>query len=74
MDFPSREELFFNDHKGDIPSMTTWLGVDRHFVFLLFCFGPCPLLFSCYLCSLFFALLLFVPLVVALLLSFVLRT
>eukprot|EP00802_Teleaulax_amphioxeia_P012857 Tamp_12902.p1 GENE.Tamp_12902~~Tamp_12902.p1 ORF type:complete len:566 (+),score=87.07 Tamp_12902:64-1698(+) len=27
MDFPSREELFFNDHKGDISSMAQWLGV-----------------------------------------------
>jgi hypothetical protein len=40
MDFPSREELFYNDHKGDIQSMSKWLGVDRHscFHFNLFFF------------------------------------
>ena len=41
MDFPSREELFYNDHKGDIQSMSKWLGVDRHsclpFIFFFFC-------------------------------------
>jgi amidophosphoribosyltransferase len=27
MDFPSRDELFFNHHKGDLASMESWLGV-----------------------------------------------
>jgi hypothetical protein len=29
MDFPSREELFFNEKKGDIKAMAEWLGVVR---------------------------------------------
>ncbi len=31
MDFPTKEELFINQHKGNIESMAKWLGVKRSF-------------------------------------------